>query len=263
MAFRDNGTLIRTATTQNVVANGTNDTYFASEGANAFVVQDGNVGDDSFVGWGSNDSLINTRAIFDGNGDGFIQFGANGVLDIDRTSRRNAGNDQLQIAGDNAAITELRYLGNKNGGFVYADSATLKNLWTDFGRSNVVEGTVGDNTIDFSTGSKVLLHDNALGLNLGSDTLTGFGDDDLLVTTSLLYDRTGNGVVNFGNNNVLDTSGAGGPQPTDPSMGPGGQIDFNSPDLMGVKYLGSNEINGVTYYYYGTEGSDFSPTTSA
>jgi len=84
MAFRDNGTLITTATRQDVTADGLNGTFFAADGANAFVIENGNVGDDTFLGWGSNDSLINTRAIFDGNGDGFIQFGGNGVLDIDR-----------------------------------------------------------------------------------------------------------------------------------------------------------------------------------
>lgn len=261
MAFGDNSVLISTATRQDVVANGTSDTYQAADGANAFVIANGNVGDDLFLGWGANDSIINNRQIFDGNGDGFIQFGANGVLDIDRTSRRNAGQDQLQLAGDNANITELRYLGSKNGGFVYADSATLKNLWEPFGRTNVIEGTVGDNTFDMSGGAKVLFHDNALGLNLGGDTINNFGDDDLLVTTSMIFDSDSNQTVTFGQNDVLDISGSNGPSASDPQGGPGGQLNFTS--QTSVTYLGSNEINGVTYYYYGTANSTFDPTPGA
>lgn len=260
MALRANSTLITTASVINVEANGSNDVYVAAaDTANAFVIQNGAVGDDTFLGWTSNDSLINTRAIFDGNGDGFIQFGANGVLDIDRTSARNAGEDQIQIAGENSDITELRYLGNKDGGYVYADSATLKNLWTPFGRENVLEGDVTNDTFDMSGGAKVLLHDNALGLNLGGDTINNFGDDDLLVTTSQLFDRDNSGVVTFGSNEVLDTSGANGPSSSDPANGWGGQLDFNSPDAMGVTYLGMNQINGVTYYYYGTANSTVNP----
>lgn len=253
MAFGDNNVLISTATRQDVVANNNSDTYQAGDGANAFVIAEGNVGDDLFLGFGANDSIINNRQIFDGNGDGFIQFGANGVLDIDRTSRRAAGNDQLQLAGADSDITELRYLGSKNGGFVYADSATLKNLWEPFGRTNVIEGTVGDNSFDMGGGAKVLFHDNALGLNLGGDTINNFGSDDLLVTTSMIFDSDTNNTVTFGQNQVLDISGSEGPSSNDPQGGPGGQLDFTS--QTSVTYLGSNQINGVTYYYYGTADS--------
>lgn len=261
MAFGDNSVLITTATQQDVVANGNSDTYQAGDGANAFVIANGNVGNDLFIGWGANDSIINNRQIFDGNGDGFIQFGSNGVLDIDRVSRRNAGQDQLQLAGENADITELRYLGNKNGGFVYADSATLKNLWEPFGRTNVIEGTVGDNSFNMAGGAKVLFHDNALGLNLGGDTISNFGSDDLLVSTSMIFDSDMNDTVTFGKNGVLDISGSNGPAATDPAGGPGGQLNFT--DQTSVKYLGSNEIGGVTYYYYGTTDSTFDPTPGA
>ncbi|MBD8679046.1 hypothetical protein [Sphingomonas sp. CFBP 13720] len=262
MAFRNNDTLIQTANTQVVAANGGDDVYVAT-GATAFVIAAGAVGDDSFIGFDSNDSLINTVKIFDGNNDGFIQFGPNGVLDIDRTTRNNPGNDQLQLVGPESDIVEIRYLGAKGGQHVYADSATLKNLWTEFGAARVTEGTVGNDTINFGASSKVLLVDNALGLNLGGDTLTGFGNDDLLVTTSQLFDRTGNEIVTFGQNQVLDVSGAEGPKSSDPTTGPGGQLDFNAPNLQDVHYLGTNVINGVEYFYYGTAGSTFDPTAGA
>ncbi|MGN7160643.1 hypothetical protein [Sphingomonas sp. SAFR-052] len=258
MAFGDNSALITTAARTDIEANGISDTYQAGNGANAYVVAVGEVGDELFIGWGADDSIINNRQIFDGNGDGFIQFGGNGVLDIDRTSRRNAGQDQFQLAGANADILELRYLGSKNNGYVYADSATLKNLWDPFGRANVIEGTVGDNTFDMSGGAKVLFHDNALGLNLGGDTITNFTSDDLLVTTAKIFDSDLNDTVTFGQNNVLDISGWTGPSSNDPNGGPGGQLDFVG--QTSVTYLGSNTINGVTYYYYGTADSTFEPT---
>jgi len=125
----------------------------------------------------------------------------------------------------------------------------------------VIEGTVGDNSFNMAGGAKVLFHDNALGLNLGGDTISNFGSDDLLVSTSMIFDSDMNDTVTFGKNGVLDISGSTGPAATDPMGGPGGQLGFT--DQTSVKYLGSNEIGGVTYYYYGTTDSTFDPTPSA
>lgn len=255
--FRDNSTLITSATKVDILLNNSADVYNGSAGATAFVFKEGNAGDDTLNGFSSNDSILNYKQIFDGNGDGFIQFGANGELDIDRTSRKNAGNDQIQVSGDNGPVTELRYLGSKggtgdNGLHVYANSATLKNLWiSEFGgRANVMENKVGNETYDFAGANKTLLIDNALGLNMGQDVLTNFGAGDKIVTTAKLFDNTTNNVVGFGKNFVLDVSGSMGPQSTDPKMGPGGQIDISSPDVTKIKYAGSEVHGGVTYYIY-------------
>ncbi|MEN2749017.1 hypothetical protein [Sphingomonas sp. T9W2] len=253
--FRDNSNLITTASRVDITLNNTSDVYDASGASTAFVFKEGDAGDDTLTGFGSNDSILNYKKIFDGNGDGFIQFGANGELDIDRTSRKKAGNDQIQVTGENGPVTELRYLGSKGAPgdlHVYANSATLKNLWiSEFGgRANVMEGTVGNDTIDFGGGNKTLLIDNALGLNLGQDTFTNFGAGDKIVTTAKLFDNTMNNVVGFGKNFVLDVSGAAGPLPTDPKTGPGGQIDFATPDVQQIKFVGSEVHGGVTYYIY-------------
>lgn len=260
MAFRDNSVLISTAATVDVTANNTADVFDGAAGATAFVIADGDVGDDTFLNFGNDDSLITGRKIFDGNNDGYIQFGGNGVLDVDRTSSKKAGNDQLQLVGtgDNG-ITEIRYLGTKGGQFVYADSSTRRNLIDEYGEFTVREGTVGDDMIDAGAGATLILHDNALGLNLGGDTINGFGDDDLLVSTQLLFDSDKNQTVTFGKNLILDVSGANGPQSSDPTTGPGGQLDMNAPDRVSIEYLGSSDIDGVTYFYYGTAGSDFDP----
>ncbi|WP_242120331.1 hypothetical protein [Sphingomonas lacusdianchii] len=258
MAFRNNDAVVTSAMLITVDANRANDTYFA-DGPTAFVFQNGPTGDDIFLNFDFDDVILTARSIFDDDNNGFISGGPNNVIDIDRTSPGNAGEDQIQIAWSSNSLNELRTLGSKLGQFAYADSLTLKNLWSQFGQENVIEGTIANNRLTAQDGAKVILHDNALGLNLGSDTICGFGDDDLLITTRQLFDGNGDGVISFGRNHVLDASGATGPNSTDPSKGLGGQLKFVDADLQSLDYLGSQEINGITYYYYGTNGSDYVP----
>lgn len=274
MAFRDNGTLITTANTINLEANGQNgDVYNGTASADAFVIADGNVGDDTIIGFGSNDTIITGKAIFDGNGDGYIAFGSNQTLDVDRfgTGESRKGADNINVLGTGGdLVSEIRFLGSKDGGFVYADSGTRDALLGHFTRGfqstngggdesitqNLrIDNDVDNNTFDFGGTSVALLTDNALGVNFGGDTINGFGDDDLLVFTSQIFDSNEDGTVTFFNNLVLDLSGADGPQSSDPSTGPGGQLDLNGPDQTEIFYLGSKMIDGTTYYYYGAEGA--------
>lgn len=260
MAFRNNDAVVTTSSLTTIDANGAADTYLAT-GPTAFVFAEGSTGDDALIGFGSDDVILTIRALFDGNDDGFISAGVNGIIDIDRSSAENAGEDNVVVASElpTANPFELRVLGSKGGQFAYADGATRKNLWAQFGQENVLEGTIGNDTISAAGGARVILHDNALGLNLGGDTISGFGADDLLVTTRQLYDGNGDGTIGFGRNRVLDMSGTGGPDASDPSNGFGGQLKFVDSSIRSVEYLGSQEINGVTYFYYGTSGSTFAP----
>lgn len=205
----------------------------------------GTNGDDRILGFEARDSIVNDKAIFDGNGDGFIQFGSNGVLDIDRVTARNPGADQITVGG--LASNELRFLGSKSGAFVYADSATLKQLG-----SGVTEGTVGNNTFDASTGAETYLYDTALGFNLGGDTITGFGSDDRLVTTSAIYNGPDAGfLITVGNNGVLDLPGSQGGLTGDNGQANGGQIDFGSTTVQFELLSTTVGANGATYYTYG------------
>jgi hypothetical protein len=281
MAFRDNSTLIRTATKVDILANGAeggSDVYSGVGGtvsnptarSTAFVIADGNTGDDAIRNFGSDDSIINGKAIFDGNKDGYISFGSNNVLDVDRTSARNAGADQITVGGTGGElVTTIRYLGTKDGGFVYADASTRDQLLGHFSsgfesnngggdlsvqaQSRHIDNSVADDTWNFDAGSVALLTDNKLGLNFGGDTINGFGDDDLLIFTSKLYDNDNSGEVTFAKNLVLDLSGANGPKGSDPRVGPGGQLDLNAPDQQSVFFIGEKHIGETTYYYYGTE----------
>src|SRR5688572_2437479 len=67
----------------------------------------GLAGDETIEGFGKNDTIITFKKIFDGNGDGIIDFGPNGILDIDRVSSKNAGADQITVNG--LASGKLRY----------------------------------------------------------------------------------------------------------------------------------------------------------
>ena len=263
-----NTTLITTAETINLVADGgISNEYSGAGGAKAFVIANGNVGDDSIINFGADDSIITGKKIFDGNGDGYIAFGSNNTLDVDRTSSRNPGEDNISVQGTGGSadnVSVIRYLGTKEGKFVYADAGTRDALLGHFtsgfsstnggGDSSITQTTridndVSDNTFAFGAGSVALLTDNALGLNFGGDTITGFGDDDLLVFTSQILDRTGENIITFGKNLVLDLSGADGPLNSDPNGGPGGQFDFAGKTQ--IFYLGEKTIDGTSYYYYG------------
>jgi hypothetical protein len=285
MAFRDNSVLISTANKINLIADGSDGTvYNGTAGADAFVVADGAVGDDQIIGFSSNDSIITGKKIFDGNGDGYIAFGDNQTLDVDRFGggASRAGADNITVLGTGAdLISIIRYLGTKDGGFVYADAGTRDSLLGHFAsgfqstaaaadssitQSLKIDNDVADNTFDFGATSVALLTDNALGMNFGSDTINGFGSDDLLVFTSAIHNLNNTGPqgdapthVTFGKNLVLDLSGANGPLATDPTTGPGGQIDLNTPDQVAIKYLGEKLVDGTTYYYYGSVGTALTP----
>lgn len=92
------------------------------------------VGDKLFGGFGHDDSLLASSRIFDVNNDGFIVLGPNGRLDVERSSKSNAGSAQFNLINeDGATIYAVRELGHKDGSgmdaaWVYADAATLINL---------------------------------------------------------------------------------------------------------------------------------------
>lgn len=212
-----------------------------------FIFDDGNVGDD-LLAFESMDSIVTHKKIYDSNDDGYIWFGDNGVLDVDRTSKKNAGADQITLTGDTDG---LRFLGNKTQlgtqDYVYADAYTRLKLQAAIG--TVTEGTVGNDAFDASTGKKIFLYDTALGLNLGGDTITGFGKDDILVTTVAIFDSNNDGIITFGGNKVLDLAAGEGPTVEGGDVGPGGQISFDGTPKSLI--VGATEvIDGVTYHYY-------------
>jgi hypothetical protein len=238
------------------------------------------VGDKQFNSFGLNDSLLASAQIFDGNDDGYIVLGGNARLDVERSSSRNGGSAQFNMIDETGqSIYAMRELGSKggdgqDGAYVYANAATRVDLYNALNSSsdltpdhsagnaflyagataNVIEGTVGDNTLAGTSGRDYFLFDTALGLNLGRDTITNFGEGDVIVTTSEIWNQNSNGEITYGRNHVLDLPGSNGGESSDPAGGPGGQLVFGSagsptPDSLTI--LGEQVIDGHTYYFYG------------
>jgi hypothetical protein len=277
MAFGDNSHLITTATIHNDTTTGTTandilgdglggdsvatsqaDTYYFDNSAVQY-------GDEQIVNFGHEDSIVNYKHIFDGNNDGIIDFGPNGVLDIDRTSAKLAGADQITVKGIGGAdISQLRYLGSKSvtgtvgtalgdGAFVYADASTRLKAFT--------EGTVGNDTFNGALanvkgngGHNQFFFDTALGLNLGGDTINNFGTDDQIVTTTRIHNGSDQGAaITFGKNLILDLPGDTNGIHGDVGPSEGGQIAFSDTTIhmLYLESVDTTSTTGVTYYHYG------------
>lgn len=253
MALGPNTNLDTTATVIDVENDGVNGIIDLSGNALADAVWfnnegTGQAGDETIEGFGLNDSILNWKKIFDGNNDGIISFGANGTLAIDRTSSTNAGADQITITGFPQGA--LRYLGTKGG-----DSSTVDGAHVYAAASvrlaGFTEGTVGNDSFDALSGDRTYFYDTALGLNLGADTIRGFGAGDRIATTTKIHNGPDAGAtITFGQNGVLDLPGEQDATAGYTGQSAGGQIEFvGGPDQLVL--LGSQSTGGVTYYYYG------------
>lgn len=238
----NNSKLVTTAATVVLLSNGTDDVVKGDSAATAFVVSNGDVGDDTILDFRKNDSLINYRAL----DQQAVSAAGNGTINVDAANIINS--DAISIvASSGGSELSLRYLGHKDGGYAYADASVRLSGFT--------EGYVTDDVFDAALGANTFFYDNALGLNLGFDTINGFGADDVIVTTRRIYDADGSDVIGFGANRVLDLSGEDGPKRSDSEKNPGGQIDVNGSfsDVILIDFLYAREVSGVMYYYYGLD----------
>jgi hypothetical protein len=254
MVFGNNNNLFTSGNRVDVVNNGTNDSYDLLEGrANQIVIGAGNTGNDVFLNFGSRSTLISHTKLFEG----FETFGSNITIDLDRDDEVSSRGDSIALP--DLASSELRFLGSKTGDdmFVYADAATLRQLSTMFSSATVVDSKVSNEKFNAAKGSYVFLFDTALGLNLGSDTISHFGGDDRLVTTSEIHngrDADPSDRINFGKNKLLDLPGELPNSVGDVGASHGGQVSL--PGIGGL-YLVATEIglNGAAYYIYGSSPS--------
>ena len=126
--------------------------------------------------------------------------------------------------------------------------ATTFNLRPNLGLA--LNGQAGNQSLAGDKGdyvTDILFYNTVGGENLGHDKVANFGDNDILVTTSLLEDRNGDGIVNFGSNKRLDLTDLGGHEV--------GDIAFR--DVRSLEFDGAVEgRDGVTYYVYSRVGSD-------
>ncbi|WP_242121976.1 Ig-like domain-containing protein [Sphingomonas lacusdianchii] len=202
-------------------------------------------GDDRITNFGASDVLVTDTMLRDSNGDGLIGLGRNRKLDLSGAGGTIAidGVSALRVLGEACednwvyGAAYVRPTGAKEG-YVLSDDS--------------LSGDEGDLAGD------VFFFDTALDLDLGADNITAFGSNDLLVTTTRLNDRNGDGIIAFGSNRVLDLSGGTGAPGDGSDPGEGGSVSIR--DALGavvtaIEYDGSVTRNGVTYYVYSSVGS--------
>jgi hypothetical protein len=207
-------------------------------------------GKDTVTGFGREDILIVDQAIFDRNGDGIVTFGRNGLLDLDGPS---VANNSVRFTDGPDAKAGLRLIGvDDKGAHVYADARVRPD--------GAVEGKLGDDVLAGDAGdaaSQTFFIDTALDVNWGNDTLTFFGANDDLVTTTAIFDGNKDGKITFGKDGLLDLNGNGaldashaGPQG---DASPFGKVAIKGVDGASVNALYLTETraeDGTTYYVY-------------
>lgn len=245
--------LITTATINTDLNKTTSDTVTGVEvGATAFIYDTSSSTGNDTLALGKNDSLLTTSKIFDSNDDDQIQFNSNtDTLQSDRTGAFDYnGGDTIHFTGVDGR-SGLRYLGSRDGYFVYADY-TVRTGVSQLGLK-AREGTVNDDTIKGSGVADGFLYDTALGLDLGHDTITNFAANDRIVTTTQIFDSNHDGKISFAGNKALDLPGDMGNEPIgiNGEMGGIASITDTSGKVVTALYLVDDQvINGVHYYSY-------------
>ena len=80
-----------------------------------------------------------------------------------------------------------------------------------------------------------------------ADTINKYGSNDILVTTTKLFDSNNDGIVSFGKNKILDFTGG---------TGSANIVDENGKAVRALEYDGVVEHDGVSYYVYSAVGSE-------
>lgn len=195
-----------------------------------------NSGTDTIKNFSHEDVLATTAKLFDGNGDGIIKFAANS-LSLDAPN----SDDYAVIEG----VSALRLMGTDAAGrYIYADASVRP--------QGAEEGTLANDKLSGDSTEKTasqFFFDTALGRDLGHDTLSNFGNKDVLVTTVALPDD-GTGHVKLGAKGMLD-------------LGSNASVDLGDVTIGGLKgasvstleFDGAVSHDGTTYYVYSLDGS--------
>ncbi|WP_156362268.1 hypothetical protein [Sphingomonas sp. Leaf208] len=191
-----------------------------------------NRGADKIVGFDNDDVLVMKTALADGNGDGIITFGRNGLLDL------GAGGGALKLDMPKG----LRLLGQNDDGFVYGNAAVRPNKSVE-GKLTTADTLTGDakdkttNTFFFDTG---------LNLDLGKDKIINFGIKDFIISSSkldgknLLTIESHDGSFSF--HDGLD-------------LGAVTVSDLSSRAVTTLEFDGEQTSGGTHYYVYSLVGS--------
>lgn len=207
-------------------------------------------GKDVITNFESDDILAVKGKLYDGNDDGFITFGKNGLLNLDGP---DVGADTVKFEGLDAT-KGLRYLGEACDGInIYAETVVRP--------KGAIEGLISDSALSGGVGDKkadAFFFDTALDIFLGHDTIKNFGMKDVLVTTTKVFDGNGDNIIDFGDNGLLDLPGGLG-GPGDPGMkgetGTVGISGMGGGAITSLEFDGHVEHDGVDYYVYSLVGS--------
>ncbi len=195
-----------------------------------------NSGIDTIKNFSHEDVLATTAKLFDGNGDGIIKFAANSLsLDAPKSD------DYAVIEG----VSALRLMGTDAAGrYIYADASVRP--------QGAEEGTLANDKMSGDSTEKTasqFFFDTALGRDLGHDTLSNFGNKDVLVTTVALPDD-GTGHVKLGAKGVLDLGSNAGVDLGDVTIG-----GLKGASVSTLEFDGAVSHDGTTYYVYSLDGS--------
>jgi len=195
-----------------------------------------NSGTDTIKNFSHEDVLATTAKLFDGNGDGIIKFAANS-LSLDAPN----SDDYAVIEG----VSALRLMGTDAAGrYIYADASVRP--------QGAEEGTLANDKLSGDSTEKTasqFFFDTALGRDLGHDTLSNFGNKDVLVTTVALPDD-GTGHVKLGAKGVLDLGSNAGVDLGDVAIG-----GLKGASVSTLEFDGAVSHDGTTYYVYSLDGS--------
>jgi hypothetical protein len=181
-------------------------------------------------GFDKGDALVLDAPLYDGNGDGIVKFGKNGVLDLNGP---DDGGDMLAFADAGIGKIGLVMVGTTevNGvtKYIYARADSSEAEKADALAQVNDEGTVGgDETF--------VVTDNEAGIK-------SFDNAESLLVDAPLPDGNGDGVITLGGNGILDLDGADAGEDT---------INFEDPEIeeLGLIYSGTVERHGETKYIY-------------
>ncbi|PAX06297.1 hypothetical protein [Sphingomonas lenta] len=193
---------------------------------NTYIIADDDGGSQYIEEFSGKSQLLTKEKLYDGNKDGIIQFGNNGILDL---GQPDASSHTIRFYDINP-LKGLRYLGeNGDGQYVYASAAVRP--------KGAIEGTVGQDSFTGRTNvADTFFFDGALDSGSGRDTIANFGSEDRIISTlPFSLDPFGSGDLvaegDFGGSalSIVDTSGR---------------------VADGVTLLSTYQAHGLTYYVY-------------
>ena len=227
-AAKETATHISTTANEIFIASNAKETFY-------FDVNAGPTGKDVIRGLGATDLLVMKKMLVDGNGDGLIAPGKNG-LDL--------GDKKSIVSMPELTKAGLRYLGQDSDGHVYADAAVRPKGALE-GRLNAADTLTGGKT---DTATDKFFFDTAVDRQLGADKIVNFGVKDVVVSTSLL----GSNVVG---SKLAATNGNFGLHDGVAGLGSFSVNAVGGAAVSALEYDGMKTVSGIDYYVYSHIGS--------